>query len=249
MIAGLDPATFLFSVVVVFLAATVRGYSGFGFSALFVTSLALVMPPAQVVPIALMLEIIASAHMIPKVWREIDRSVVGWLLLGSFIALPVGVHLLATLPAAPMRATLYVICLAAALAIWRGFKMHGGHGSWHIFGAGLVSGVVNGATAMGGLMVVIFLLTGSITATAMRASLIAFFLIINIYAVAYISSENLITSDLLMRAAIFIPPLLFGNWLGHRKFTIAAPESFRRYTLILLMTLSGIGLLRVVSSL
>lgn len=249
MIAGLDPAILLFSVVVVFLAAVVRGYSGFGFSALFVTSLSLLMPPAQVVPIALMLEVTASAHMMPKVWRDIDRRVTGWLLLGSILALPVGVQLLATLPAAPMRVTLYMVCLAAALAIWRGFRMRDGHGTRHIIGAGLVSGVVNGATAMGGLMVVIFLLTGSISAAAMRASLIAFFLILDMVAIAYIGSESLLSFDLLIRTAIFIPPLLLGNWLGHRKFTIAAPESFRRYTLVLLMTLSGIGLLRVISGL
>jgi uncharacterized protein len=248
-VGGLSAATLSFSFVVVLLAAVVRGYSGFGFSALLVTSLSLVMPPAEVVPIALMLEVVASAYLLPKVWQDIDRPFVGWLFLGSLIALPLGVYLLSWLPTVPMRGVLYVICLMAALTIWRGFKMPDGHGRAHIFGAGLVSGVVNGATAMGGLMVVIFLLTGQMAAATMRASLIAYFLVLDIYGTAVIGAENLLTPDVLMRTGIFIPPLLVGNWLGHRKFIGSAPESFRRYTLILLMVLSGIGLLRVVSDL
>jgi len=239
----------LFSFVVVFLAAIVRGYSGFGFSALLVTSLSLVMAPAEVVPIALMLEVIASTHMLPKVWKDIERPLVGWLFLGSAIALPIGVHLLASLPAMPMRSVLYMVCLGAALAIWRGFKVRDGHSTAHTIGAGLVSGVVNGATAMGGLMVVLFLLTGSLTAATMRASLIAFFLILDIYATVFIGFENLLTPDVLLHTALFIPPLLVGNLIGHRKFIVTAPESFRRYTLVLLMALSCIGLLRVLSEL
>ncbi|MBT4890743.1 MAG: sulfite exporter TauE/SafE family protein [Rhodospirillales bacterium] len=244
IVAGLTPLTLAFSLMVVFLAAIVRGYTGFGFSALLVTSLSLVMPPSEVVPIALMMEVIASAHMLPKVWRDVDRKLVGVLFFGAVIASPLGVHLLASIPTTPMRATLYIICLCAALTIWRGYKMKNGHGMGHMIGAGLISGVVNGATAMGGLMVVIFLLTGSITAAAMRASMIAFFFVLDTYATAFTWAEGLLTSDVLLRTAIFVPPLLLGNLMGHRKFVTAAPESFRRYTLILLMSLSGVGLIR-----
>ncbi len=249
LIAGLTPAPFIFSIAVVFLAAIVRGYSGFGFSALLVTSLSLVMAPAEVVPIALILEIVASVHLLPSVWKDVERRLVGWLFLGSAIALPLGVHLLAILPEMPMRITLYTTCLLAALAIWSGLKVRESHGNWHIFGAGLISGVVNGATAMGGLMVVIFLLTGPMSAASMRASMIAFFLIMDLLATALTGAENLLTTDILLRTACFIPPLLVGNMLGHRRFVAAVPESFRRFTLVLLMTLSGVGLLRTLLSL
>jgi len=239
----------VFSLIVVFLAAIVRGYSGFGFSALLVASLSLVMAPAEVVPIALMLEIIASVHMLPKVWKDVDQKLVGGLFLGAVIASPLGVHLLATLPATSMRIALYSVCLCAALIIWRGFKMRNGHGMGHIIGAGLISGVVNGATAMGGLMVVIFLLTVSMAAASMRASMIAFFLILDLYGTVLTGVEDLLSADVLLRTAIFMPLLLIGNMLGHRKFIVAAPESFRRYTLILLMSLSGFGLIRTFTGL
>ena len=45
-----DLPSALYGVVCVFLAAIVRGYSGFGFSMLAVISLSLLLPPAQIVP-------------------------------------------------------------------------------------------------------------------------------------------------------------------------------------------------------
>ncbi len=70
-------------------AAFVRGYTGFGLSALIVTSVTLVLPPAEVVPIALVLEIAASVHMLPLVRKQVDWRILGWLSLTSFAAIPV----------------------------------------------------------------------------------------------------------------------------------------------------------------
>ena len=62
---GLSPAMFLYALVAIGVAAYIRGYSGFGFSAFTVTSLALILPPSEVVPTAYMLEVAASIHMLP----------------------------------------------------------------------------------------------------------------------------------------------------------------------------------------
>jgi uncharacterized protein len=75
----------------VFLAAIVRGYSGFGFSLLAITSLSLVFAPAQVIPAIFMLEIAASLHMLPSIWRDVHWRSLGFLLTGTIIGTPVGV--------------------------------------------------------------------------------------------------------------------------------------------------------------
>jgi len=244
---NMTPETLAFSLAVVFLAAFVRGYTGFGFSALVVVSLTLVMAPAEVVPITLMLEIIASIHLLPKVWKDIDREPVILLVVGAVIAFPVGIYLLATIPLTPMRVAVYLTCLVAAFAIWKEFSIRSGRNKVWTFAVGLMSGVVNGSVGMGGLIVVIFLLAGAKNAVTIRASMIAFFLIIDMFGTALAGQANLLTSDVLTRTLLFIPPLLLGNHLGHRKFVTTPPESFQRYTLVLLMVLSTAGLIRTFS--
>ncbi len=81
--AGLDAPTLAYALVVVFIAALVRGYSGFGASALIVTSLTLVLPPAEVVPISLLLEIAASLGLLAQVWKDVPWRTMAWLLIGA----------------------------------------------------------------------------------------------------------------------------------------------------------------------
>ena len=49
---GLRLGMLLYAFSAILIAAVIRGYSGFGFSALTVTSLSLILPPAEVVPTA-----------------------------------------------------------------------------------------------------------------------------------------------------------------------------------------------------
>ena len=82
----------------VFIAAVVRGFAGFGFSALSVVTLSFFMPPTIIVPIVLMMEIIASAWMLPGVWRYVDWLWLRPSAIGIFIGSPIGVAMLLFCP-------------------------------------------------------------------------------------------------------------------------------------------------------
>ncbi|RYF80996.1 MAG: sulfite exporter TauE/SafE family protein, partial [Comamonadaceae bacterium] len=56
----LAPLLLAYSLCVVFAAGVVRGFAGFGFSAIAVAGLSLIVSPAQVVPAIFALEILAS---------------------------------------------------------------------------------------------------------------------------------------------------------------------------------------------
>ncbi|GIS85426.1 MAG: hypothetical protein CM1200mP16_17260 [Nitrospina sp.] len=75
----------------------------FWFLALTVTSLSLILPPAEVVPTAFLLEIVASMFMLPMVWRSIDWQKLNWLVLGILAGTPAGLLFLAVVPQDPVR--------------------------------------------------------------------------------------------------------------------------------------------------
>ena len=62
---------FLFFCSIILFASFVRGFSGFGFSASSVSLLSFILPPKEIVPIILLLEIIASFLMIPNIWKKL----------------------------------------------------------------------------------------------------------------------------------------------------------------------------------
>ena len=79
----LSAASFLFSLIAVFVGAYLKGFTGFGASMLWVTSLSLVLPPLQVAPMVLMFEVVTSITLLPQIWKKVRWRSIGLLLLGS----------------------------------------------------------------------------------------------------------------------------------------------------------------------
>ena len=113
---------FLFFCGIIFLASTVRGFSGFGFSASSVSLLSFILPPKEIVPIILLLEIIASFFMIPSIWKKINWKFVFYLLVGVSIGTPFGVHLLSKLEPRVTHLIISITVLIFAFLLLRGYK-------------------------------------------------------------------------------------------------------------------------------
>ena len=109
--------------LVILTAAVIRGYSGFGFSALTVAGLTMILPPAEVIPIAFLLELGASTHMLPLVWKDIDWNRLRWLTIGMLIATPIGVYLLSILPEIPTRWLVLSLIFISSLLLLKGYKL------------------------------------------------------------------------------------------------------------------------------
>jgi uncharacterized membrane protein YfcA len=228
----------LYAVLCIFAAAVVRGYSGFGFSLLAVTSLSLLLPPAQIVPSIFIMEVAASLHLLPGVWRDIHWRALLWLAVGALVGTPVGVYALAHVPPAPLTVALAAFVLIAAILLARGYALKSLPGPAVTFATGTASGLFNGSFGIGGPPVILFFFSSPAGAAVGRASMIAFFLITDVAALAWQGWSGLLSMATLWRAVLFLPALTGGIWLGNRGFMRADPAEFRRWVLRLLMLLA-----------
>ncbi|MFQ6023377.1 MAG: TSUP family transporter [Acidiferrobacterales bacterium] len=240
----MHPAEVIFAAIAVLGGAYVRGYSGFGSSLFWISSLSLVLPPAEVIPTVFMLEVAASVRLLPKVWRDIDWRSLRWLLLGTLITTPPGIYLLATVPAAPIRVAISVVVLTATVLLWQGFSLKRMPGPTPTVLTGLLCGLLNGSTGIAGPPAILFFFSSPAAATVSRASIIAFFLGTDSYGTAVAATQGLVTADVLMRTALLLPVVLTGIALGNRRFIRTEPEAFRRFALLLLALLSVAVFLR-----
>ncbi|MBE9555246.1 MAG: sulfite exporter TauE/SafE family protein [Proteobacteria bacterium] len=241
---GLDLPSLLFCMAMVFVASVIRGFSGFGLSALVVSSISLVLPPAEIVPMTLLLEAAASLRMLPAVRHDLDWKVMGGLLAGAVPAVPAGAWLLASLPDSAMRGVISLLVLGASLMVWRGIVFSRPPGVAAHGATGLVSGGMFGAAAIGGLPVVVYMLAASIPAATTRAVLTLYLMLMGLYGAAVTGAFGLLTVESLWRVALFLPPLFVGVAIGGRKFASAGPDSYRRFTLLLLVLLALAGMAR-----
>jgi len=230
-------------IVFVFLASIVRGFTGFGFSALAVTTLSLITAPKEIVPVIFILEIIASLHLLPSTFGHVDKKFLFPLTLGVVICTPLGVLLLVHLSEESMRLILYPMVMIIAILLSMGGKQKRPQPALPYIG-GLVSGFANGAAAIGGLPVVLLMLYVGVSATALRATLIAFFAFTDIYGLAWAGHQSLLTDQVLSLVVIFVFPMVLGIAMGSAFFKRTSNADFRWLTLSLLIAVSGLGLIR-----
>jgi uncharacterized protein len=230
--------TILYAALCIFVAAVVRGYSGFGFSLLSIMAISLVMPPAVAVPSIFMLEILAGLPLLPGVWRLIHWRALLGLCCGALIGTPVGVYALAHAPAAPMTLALAAFVFVSAGLLARGYRLQRMPGPAAALATGTASGLANGAFGMGGPPVILFFFSSPAGVDAGRASLIAYFFLSDLIGLAWQGWHGLVAGPTVLRAALFLPPLAAGVWLGNHRFKRAAADGARRWALRLLMLLA-----------
>ena len=93
-LTGLSPSDLMVVMVAVFAAGMVRGFAGFGLSAILMASVAITIPPVELIPMCYVLEGAASLAMFRGGMRNADMRMVWVLVTGSAIGVPLG--LLAT---------------------------------------------------------------------------------------------------------------------------------------------------------
>ena len=236
--ADLSAASLLYSLVAVLAGAWLKGYTGFGASMLWMTSLSLVLPPLQVVPMVLMFEVVTSIALLPQIWRDVNWRSIALLLLGTWVATPLGIHALTSLPATPIRIALAAVVLVAAILILRGFALAKEPGRPATVGVGLMAGVLNGSMGIVGPPVILFYFSSPIGVVAGRASIITYFIGTDSVATAMFAAQGLIDTSVLWRTAIFLPALIVGVVVGNRGFVRTDPETFKRVALFVLIALS-----------
>ena len=234
----LDVSSFAYGMVAVLAGAWLKGYTGFGASMLWMTSLSLVLPPLQVVPMVLMFEVVTSVTLLPQIWPDVRWRSIALLLLGTWAATPIGIHALASLPAAPIRLALAVVVLVAAVLILRGFALSKEPGRPATVGVGLMAGVLNGSMGIVGPPVILFYFSSPIGVVAGRASIIAYFIGTDSVGTAMFAAQGLIDASVFWRTAAFLPVLIAGVVIGNRGFLKTDPETFKKIALFVLMALS-----------
>src|SRR6056297_2701452 len=230
---GLEPWQVAYLAICVLGAAWVRGYSGFGFSALVVTAAALVTDPVPLIATLVMCEIALSFGQAKGIRGQVDWRRIGGMLAGAAVVMPFSFALI----------SISVMVLAISLAMARGWQFTREIGTPGNVIAGMASGVANGAAA-GGLPIAVFMAGQPVSASVFRATLIVYLTLVCLIALPSLWWTGLLSARSFVILAAMAPLMALGLWVGGRRFTSANPQNFKKFTLILLMILSGLGLLR-----
>ncbi len=240
------PEHFIILALCAFLAGLVRGFSGFGLSAVLVASAAFVISPKLIIPTAQAMEVIASIALIPSVWRDVNWKWLTPLGAAYVLSIPVGVAALAYLPVTVLRVGGCVLLLVASLCLLLNRRPQLPDGFPLRFGTGIVAGFFAGATSLGGMVASVMLFAVSLPAKNLRATLIVLFFGSALYSLSWGAWHGVVTTETFTRAAWLAGPLLAGIALGSHGFRNVSEAMFRKAVLAVLAVLSVAGIVSVI---
>jgi uncharacterized membrane protein YfcA len=205
----------------VFAAAFLRGFTGFGFGLAAVPLLSLALPPSQVVPLAVSLQVLVGLNGIREAVRVCDWRAISMLVPGLIAGVPIGLLILTELPPNPVRLLIGVIIAGSVLLVHKGATLPPRPSRLLGAGVGLISGIISGLASMGATAIIYFTIAGCVSFAPM----------------AY---KGLVTHTVLVWAAASIPALFGGARLGAWAFTRSRPRTHRLTALITLSVLAAL---------
>ncbi len=231
-------------VVCVFFAGIVRGCIGFGFSALLVASTSLFINPLLVVPLLVLLEIVASVHMLFSVWKDTLWHTLLYMTVGAMIGMPIGVYILSVAPQDILKLLVSLIVLVMTLLLISGATYKGNLNRYVLTGTGSVSGLFGGIAAAGGLVVATFLASAEFPVRKIRATMVVFIFIMEIIFLFSSLVADVYNPRIFHTFVVACIPMFLGIILGVKLFYRLDEKKLRKLILLLLSVLSIIGLLR-----
>lgn len=234
-----------FLAAALFVAAFVRGYSGFGFSAIFIIIAALIINPVPLIPVVFTCEIAMTAFQARGIRRHVDWRRVLFLLAGAALATLPAIAIMARLGEQEARLVVSLMVLLLSLLLLSGWQIKRPLGPRGHLGAGVVAGIANSA-GVGGLPTAAFLSAQSMTPAMFRATMIVFLTGIDLMALPVMAANGLVGGSTGLGIALAFPILGAGVWLGSTRFAAASQTQFRRAVVLLLAGLAVLNLARVV---
>ena len=231
-----------------FLAGIVRGCIGFGFSVLMIASTSLFLNPALLVPTVLLLEVAASIHMLPSVWKETLWRELLWIFLGLFFGVPLGVYILSVAPEQVLKLAASIIIFLLTIFVLKGAAYRGALTKGAFILIGIVSGFFSGIAAAGGIVTATCLSFTSLPMKKIRATLVIYlFLTGFIFVISTLLTSHL-NIKVLHTAVLAIVPMAIGIIIGTKLFRFLEEEKLRLLILISLSVLSIIGMVKALLS-
>jgi uncharacterized protein len=224
------------------LGGFIRGFTGFGSALAIIPSLALIFSPREAVAMHAVMEVPVILSMAATAARGANRRVITPMLAGLVIATPVGAYVLSVVRPDVMKVaiSLVVLAMVGLLYVRRDLKINL---SGPAAGAtGLLGGIFQGATGVGGPPVVTALLSRGDPTPDTRANIFTVMSAMIIMSILSFWWFGLFTPTVLVFGALAAPFCLAATWAGARWFGRGGNAHYHQAVLGLLVVLSLITL-------
>ncbi|WP_432402030.1 sulfite exporter TauE/SafE family protein [Wukongibacter sp. M2B1] len=237
-------AIIIIGFMVILCAGIIQGATSFGFSLLALPILGAFIPLKIIVPMLVIYSLIMNSIILYKIREHVKIKRMSMLIVSAVIATPIGTNILINLNEAFLKIIVGVIVTISALTFYFGYKFKIRNEKMAHIPVGFMSGLLNGSVSLSGPPVILFLANQDVEKQDFRATLTAYFWIINIMTVITFVYKNLIGVEVLKITGYLLPALIIGVLMGIKLGNKINEETFKKLTTVLMIFM---GILSIVS--
>ena len=216
-------------------AGLMRGFAGVGSGMLMAPFFVHLFGPVETVGIIILIEIVATAQLLPTVHHEIQWRTIVPMGMAAAALMPVGSWLLLSLDTANIQFGVSLLVTISAALLLTGWRYEGAKPLPATLGVGGLSGLLMALTSLGNPPVMLYLLSSTDTAATNRANFTGYFALTLIALIVMMTIGGLISSQVLGLVAVLLPGFLVTTWLGSRMFRKSNEATYRRVALGILL--------------
>ncbi|PLX35855.1 MAG: sulfite exporter TauE/SafE family protein [Hyphomicrobiales bacterium] len=235
-----EPAFAVLALAVV-TAGLVRGFSGFGTGLIFMPVASSVIDPLMAIVIAWAIDTLPTAPIVIPALKRCTWKTIRPMLVGAFVALPLGVAALRYADPVPARWAISLLTLGFALVLWSGWRYRSKPPTPLVLGVGATAGFLGGFAGIPGPPVILFWMSSAAAAIA-RANIIVFFAVLTVFSGSNYFLQGLFTKEALLHGLALAPIYFLALVAGNKLFPYAAEETYRRIAFSLIILSAIIGL-------
>ena len=236
---------FLIALIVIF-SGFLRGFIGFGSGLLMIPILSFFYSPIFAMVFNIVIEIPATIYLTFVGIKKSNLKEITPMMFTMMLTIPFGTIFLVSVDEQIIKTLMSLLLIFFVILIATGWRIKSTITKYVLVLGGAISGLMQGATGMGGPPYVTVLLSKNDSDDVARANILVITSGLVISAIISLYYFGLFTKDILLTGAISAPIYVFAIYIGTKFFNYSGNKYFRNSSLI---ALGVVGLATLIGAL
>jgi len=239
------PENYLLIVLVILFSGFIRGFLGFGSGLITIPILSYLYSPIFAMVFNIAIEIPATIYLTYVGAKSCKFKEISPMFFAMMLTIPIGTIFLVSVNEQLIKIIMSILVIFFVLLIASGWKLKATVTKYVLTISGVISGLMQGATGMGGPPYATVLLSKGDSNNVTRGNILIMSTGIVISAIISLYMFNLFTKELLLTGLITSPIYILATYTGTKFFDLSGNRYYRN---ISLFSLGLIGVLTLIKA-
>ena len=231
---NLLPENYILISLVVIFSGFLRGFIGFGSGLLMIPILSYFYSPVFAMLFNIVIEIPATIYLTFVGIKKANLKEITPMMATMMLTIPFGTIFLVSVDEQIIKTLMSILLIFFVILIGSGWRIKSTITKYVLVLGGAISGLMQGATGMGGPPYVTVLLSKNDSDEVARANILVITSGLVISAIMSLYYFGLFTKDILFTGAITAPVYVFATYIGTRFFNFSGNKYYRNSSLVAL---------------